>query len=105
MSGTSETLTKLGAGPPQSDPQNPQASEPLVETPLDEQPVVRAFRGVCQGGSPTWRNAPFGVPAMAKKPPTQTVRRSSETGQFVTKKEADRHPRTTETQRIKKPSK
>ncbi len=42
---------------------------------------------------------------MAKKPPTVTVHRSSESGQFVTKKEADRNPRTTETERIKKPSK
>ncbi len=35
---------------------------------------------------------------------TFDVNRSSETGQFVTQKYADRHPRTTEHERIKKPN-
>jgi len=33
---------------------------------------------------------------------TQTIRRSSVTGRIVTEKYADTHPRTTETERIKK---
>jgi hypothetical protein len=37
---------------------------------------------------------------------TQTVRRDSGNGQFITKKQAERRdPRTWETERIKKPSK
>lgn len=39
---------------------------------------------------------------MAHKPASKTVHRSSESGKFVTERYADRHPRTTETERIKK---
>lgn len=35
---------------------------------------------------------------------TRTIRRSSETGRIVTKRYADAHPRTTETERVKVPS-
>lgn len=97
-------LTKLGAGPGQSDPWNPQAMEPLVETHSDVQSVVRAFGGVCQGGSPIRRNAPFGVPVMAKKSATITVNRSAKTGKFVTPETAKRHPATTETEHYKQPT-
>jgi hypothetical protein len=37
------------------------------------------------------------------KIPTQDSYRSSESGQFVTKRFAERHPRTTEHERIKHP--
>lgn len=37
------------------------------------------------------------------KVPTQDAHRSSETGRFVTERYADRHPRTTEHERIKHP--
>ena len=41
---------------------------------------------------------------MAKqKVPTQTVHRSSQSGRFVTERYADRHPDTTERERIKHP--
>jgi hypothetical protein len=33
--------------------------------------------------------------------PKKTVRRDSEDGQFVTKDYADKHPRTTETERVR----
>lgn len=39
---------------------------------------------------------------MAKGKKTQTVRRDSETGKFVTEKYADNNPKTTETQKIKR---
>ncbi|WKZ29447.1 MAG: hypothetical protein QY323_01810 [Patescibacteria group bacterium] len=39
---------------------------------------------------------------MAQKPASKTVHRSSESGKFVTERYADRHPRTTETERIKR---
>lgn len=35
-----------------------------------------------------------------KPPPTKTVHRSSESGQFVTKRDAETHKRTTETERV-----
>ncbi len=100
--GIPKGLTKLGAGPGQSDPWFPQAFEPLVGTHSDVQPMVRAFRGVCQGGFPTWRNAPFGVPVMAKRSATITVNRSAKTGRFVTPETARRHPATTETEHYKR---
>lgn len=37
------------------------------------------------------------------KTPTQTSHRSSTTGRFVTEQYADRHPKTTERERIKHP--
>ncbi len=37
---------------------------------------------------------------MAKNTPKKTVHRSSITGKFVTKKFADKHPKTTETQKV-----
>lgn len=37
------------------------------------------------------------------KPIIRTVNRSSETGEFVTKRYAEQHPRTTETERVKVP--
>ncbi|MGI4830350.1 MAG: hypothetical protein ACRYFU_19440 [Janthinobacterium lividum] len=39
------------------------------------------------------------------KPEKVEIHRSSETGQFVTERYADKHPRTTETQHIPKPKK
>lgn len=39
----------------------------------------------------------------ASKTPTQTTRRSSESGKFVTPEYAKSHPKTTETERIKHP--
>jgi len=41
---------------------------------------------------------------MTKKVPTQISHRSSRTGQFVTEKYAQRHPATTERERIKHPN-
>lgn len=40
---------------------------------------------------------------MSKKVPRQTAHRSSETGRFVTERFADRHPKTTERERIRRP--
>ncbi len=39
--------------------------------------------------------------AKAKPAPRKTVRRDSGSGQFVTKKFADKHPNTTETERVR----
>lgn len=39
-----------------------------------------------------------------KPPPARTIRRSSVTGRIVTKQYADKHPRTTETERVRVPS-
>lgn len=39
---------------------------------------------------------------MAKKANTKTVHRSSVTGRFVTEKYTKTHPKTTETERVKK---
>ena len=41
--------------------------------------------------------------AERKSVPTQTSYRSSVTGEFVTRQYAERHPRTTERERIKHP--
>lgn len=38
-----------------------------------------------------------------KKPPVQVSHRDSRSGQFVTERHADRHPNTTERERIKHP--
>ncbi|MFA6603326.1 MAG: hypothetical protein WCT10_00625 [Patescibacteria group bacterium] len=38
---------------------------------------------------------------MAYRPAHKTVHRSSESGKFVTERYADRHPRTTETERFR----
>jgi hypothetical protein len=38
---------------------------------------------------------------MTKTPKKRTVRRSSVTGEFVTKRYADKHKRTTETERVR----
>jgi hypothetical protein len=40
-----------------------------------------------------------------KKTPSEVHHRSSKTGQFVTEKYADKHPSTTERERIKYPNK
>jgi hypothetical protein len=42
---------------------------------------------------------------MSKKVQTQDAHRSSVTGRFVTERFADRHPNTTEHERIKHPNK
>ena len=42
---------------------------------------------------------------MAKDDGKRTVHRSSETGKFVTEETAKRHPKTTETERVKNPPK
>jgi hypothetical protein len=41
---------------------------------------------------------------MAGKPTIKTIRRSSATGRLVTKSYADKHPSTTETERVKVPA-
>lgn len=40
---------------------------------------------------------------MSVKTPRQTAHRSSVTGQFVPKKYAEKHPKTTERERIRRP--
>lgn len=40
---------------------------------------------------------------MAQQPSKKTVRRDSGTGQFVTKRYAETHPKTTETEKVRVP--
>ncbi len=42
---------------------------------------------------------------MAKKSGIRKIHRSAETGQFVTKKNAEKHPKTTVTETVKVPKK
>jgi hypothetical protein len=61
---------------------------------------VRACRGVLAGISSKHL---LEVSIVAKKPATKIVHRSSDTGKFVPAEEVKKHPKTTETERVKVP--